>query len=347
MVKRLIIILIILSSYCYSQRFKDTVYYAEYNSSLIFAYQGSTKGYDVGIEQYMSKDSLAKSKIDYRAESNWTNGVQFSFDKISFSFDYSSSPPKNYRSKGNTQFYNLGFNIGGNKWILEANYQRYKGFYDLNTGNYDTSYKHTGNYFKQPSLNSALYKLKFLYFTNSKKFAYKSCYSSSFRQIKSAATWIITANAYYNTFNSDSSIIPSPVRNYYHDFGSLNGLDVFAFSVYGGAAANIVIWKHLVMNATLLVGPEDQYRTYKHLDQPNLNLNYVVFSYDFRAAIGLSYSKFFTFVSGMYDVTPFRSSKILVNSTYYTINFTMGFRIHTKYPKFYQKLQDTKLYKML
>jgi hypothetical protein len=345
--KRLLVALILSGSFSFAQKFRDTVYFVQYNSSIIAAYEGQTKGYDLAIEQYLKKDSLGKSKMDYRAESDWSNGLAFNFDKIGFSFGYSNNPPADKAKKGNTQFLSFGLNVGGNKWILEANFRQYKGFYDLYTSHYDTNQRHTGKYYQQPGLNSSLYKLKFLYFTNHKKFAFKNCYSSSYRQLKTAATWVITANAYYNTLNSDSSIIASPIKSYYNDFANLNGLDVFAFSVYGGVSLNLVIWKHLMVNATLLIGPEDQFRTYKHTGQTSLNLNYVGYSGDLRGAIGFNYSKFFTYVSGTYDITNYRSSQMLFKSTYYMINFTMGFRIHTKYPKFYQKLQQTRLYKLL
>ena len=329
------------------QRTPDSLCYSKYNSSLIFGYYGSTKGYNVELQQYLNLDTAGKSKLNYVAESNWVDGVEFSYDKISFSFGYKSTAPKDKAKKGETKFLNFGFNIGGNKWIIEGSYRKYQGFYENNTVNYDTSFKTTGIYFNQPTLRSTLHKVKFLYFSNHKRFAFKSCYSSSYRQIKSAFTWIVTANAYYNTLRSDSSIIPAPVRSYYGDQGGLKGLNVFGFSVYGGASLNLVIWKHLLINATCMLGPEDQYRTYRYDSLRTRDLNYINFTGDVRGAIGLNYRKFYTFVSFIGDIIPYKSSQMRVQSTYYSVNFTMGFRIHTGYPKFYQKLQRTKLYQMM
>ncbi len=331
-----------------NKKLADTVYFQKYNQSIILAYAGSSKGYNVDIEQYAIKDSLKKSQLNYIAESNWVDGIEINYDKISVSFGYATRPPKDKEHKGNTSHYNFGFNIGGNQWIVEGAYRKYHGFYEKNTPKYDSAaFAQTKNYYNLPSLNSTLYKLKFLYFHNHNKFAFKSCYSSSYRQIKSAATWIITANAYYNTLNSDSTIIPYPVKNYYGDVANIRGLDVFAFSVYGGASVNLVIWKHLLINGTLLIGPEDQYRTYKYQGVGSTDLNYIYLSGDVRTSIGINRDKFFTFVSFTGDITPYHSSKLQLKSTYYSVNFTMGWRIHTKYPKFYQKLQNTKLYKLL
>ena len=328
-------------------RTPDSLFYSKYSSAIIVGYYGSSKGYNIDMVQYLTKDSLRKSNLNYIAESDRIDGLEFSYDKLSFSFGYKTTPPVNKDKKGETKFFNFGFNIGGSKWIMEGSYRRYQGFYEKNTLNYDSTFKKTGIYYNDPSLRSTLHKLKFIYFTNHKRFAFKSCYSSSYRQIKSSFTWIITANAYYNTLKSDSSIFPLPIRHYYGDQGGLRGLNVFAFSVYGGASLNLVIWKHLLINVTAMLGPEDQFRTYRYDSLPTRDLNYINFSGDVRGAIGLKYKKFYTFLSATGDITPFKSGQMEVKSTYYSVNFTMGFRIHTGYPKFYQRFQRTKLYQLM
>lgn len=327
-------------------RIPDSLYYSKYNSSIILGYFGSTKGYHLDINQYLNNDTSRKSALKYIAESNWVDGIEFMYDKLSFTIGYKSTPPQNKSKKGETKFFNFGFNLGGNKWIIEANYRNYKGFYENNTVTYDTSFKTTGIYYNSP-IKSELYKLKFMYFTNHKRFAFRSCYSSSYRQRKSSFTWIITGNAYYNTLKSDSSIIPMKVRDLYGDQGGLKGLNVFAFSVYGGASLNLVMFRHLIFNITYMLGPEAQFRTYRYDTLQTRDLTYIKFSSDFRAAIGLNYRKFYTFASFTGDITPYKSSQMLVQSTYYTVNFAVGFRIHTGYPKWYQKIQRTKLYQML
>lgn len=328
-------------------RTPDSLYFSKYNSSIIVGYYGSTKGYNVDMVQYLTKDTLRKSNLNYIGESNWVDGIEISYDKLSLSFGYKSTPPKDKDKKGETKFLNFGFNIGGNKWIVEGSYRRYQGFYEKNTLNYDTTFRQTGKFYNDPSLRSTLHKVKFLYFSNHKRFAFKSCYGSSYRQIKSSFTWIVTANAYYNTLKGDSSIIPQPVRSYYGDQAGLRNLNVFGFSIYGGASLNLVLWKHLLINTTFMLGPEDQFRTYRYDSLPTRDLNYINFTGDVRAAIGLNYRKFYTFVSFIGDIMPYKSGQMEIKSTYYSVNFTMGFRVHTGYPKFYQKFQRTKLYQLM
>ncbi len=364
---RLIFILIIISNFCLAQKvkkekvrkIKDTVYFVEYNSSIIAGYEGETKRMDLITEQYYVTDKdlfknnalKSKSQMLYRAEGDWSHGVALAFDKIGLSFGIgqNTQSASDKIKKGSTSFLSFGLSIGGNKWILEAKYRRHKGFYDAYTPNNDSAYyaRSGGVYYQQPSLTSDLYKLKFLYFTNHKKFAYKNCYSNSYRQTKTAASWVITANAYYNTLTSDSTIIASPLKNYYENYSNLKGLNVFGCSVYAGVSVNLVIFKHLMWNGTLLIGPEYQNINYNFNGAPSIYISKAGYSIDWRSAIGFNYGKFFTFITGTYDITSIRNSSINVVTDYYIIGFSMGLRIHVKYPKFYQKLQATKLYQLL
>ena len=87
------------------------------------------------------------------------------------------------------------------------------------------------------------YKTKFLFFTNANKFSFKSGYSCNYQQVKTAFSFVLSGNIYYNRLNSDSSFFPQPIRDYYDTHQSMNGLNVFALSVYGGVSWNLVLWK--------------------------------------------------------------------------------------------------------
>ncbi|MGZ4038825.1 MAG: DUF4421 family protein, partial [Bacteroidia bacterium] len=255
--KSLVLLLFCLNvKFSFSQTTWDSTRYVKYNSRLIVSFYQSYRQYNIEMQQYMIKDTIGKSKMNYFAQANNVTGIQINYDKIGFSIGFKSTEPKGTDKvkTGSTNYFDLGVNIGGNRWILETAYRRYQGFYDKNTPAYDTSFKKTGVYYQDPNMVNTVFKAKFLYFTNNKKFAFKSGYSSNYRQIKSAATWVFTANMYYNTLNTDSSFFPKQVHSYYDTHAYLRGLDLFAFSVYAGASVNLVAWRALFINATLLVG---------------------------------------------------------------------------------------------
>lgn len=327
----------------------DSTKYVKYNSRLIVSLYQSYRQYDITMQQFMVKDSVGRSKLNYLAQASNISGIEIDYDKLSFSFGFKSTSPTGTDKikTGSTQYFDFGLNVGGNRWILETAYRRYQGFYDKNTLNYDSSFKTTGVYYQDPKLVNTTFKAKFLYFTNHKKFAFKSGYSSTYRQIKSAATWVLTANAYYNTLNTDSSFFPRAVRPYYNDYSLMRGLDVFAFSVYAGASVNLVAWRALFINATLLIGPEEQWRVYKYTDGPFYKpLFYNSVSGDVRFSAGLNMKRFFMMVTSISDVCWYKSSSVGMLSKYVSGSFTLGYRFKVKAPKFYQKIQQTKIYKL-
>jgi hypothetical protein len=301
------------------------------------------------LAQTLVKDTLGRSAVNYHAEANHISGIEINYDKINFSFGYKSVPPANSKKTGNTDHFNLGMNIGGNKWILETAYRRYYGFYDKKTSNYDTNFKHTGIYYQFPRLSATSFKTKFLYFANHKRFAYKAGYSCAYRQLKSSASLILTASGYYNTFNSDSSLIPFQIRNYYDTHADIKGLDVFGFSVYGGASINIVLWRALFCNLTLLIGPEEQWRTYKYQNSTfyNRTIFYQSWSGDFRLAYGLNFKRWFLMVNFSSDFSIYNGGEMKFVSKFLNTSVSLGYRFKMKTPKIYQKFQQTKLYGLM
>ncbi len=299
------------------------------------------------ITQKVTKDSLGQSKIAYKAEANNITGIELNYDKLNIAFGFKSTPPANQKQKGNTKYTNLALNFGGDRWRLENSYRNYTGFYNNNTPFYDTTFKHDGIYTQLPSLRSQAFKTKFLFFTNANKFSFKSGYSCDQRQLKSAFSFILTANIYYNRLNSDSSFIPAPVRSYYDTHQNINGLNVAAFSIYGGGSFNLVLWKAFFLNLTLIIGPEEQWRTYHSLNAAPATLFYTSLSGDFRSSIGLNFKKFFVMVTSSSDFSYYNSNVMEYFSKYGAVNFSIGYRFHVKETKAYQKFQKTKLYRLI
>ena len=186
-----------------------------------------------------------------------------------------------------------------------------------------------------------------MFFTNANKFSFKSAYSCSERQIKSAFSFVLTANIYYNRLNSDSSFIPLPVRHYYDKYQKVNGLNVFAFSIYGGGSFNLVLWKAFFLNLTLIIGPEEQWRTYHYQNETAKHLFYMSVSGDLRSSIGLNFKKFFVMFTSSSDFSYYNSNVMEYLSKYGAVNFSLGYRFRVKPPKAYKNFQQTKLYKLL
>jgi len=327
---------------------RDSVYYTKYRDRLIVSLFQSYRYYNISIDQKLVSDSAKLSKLAYGAESNNITGIEVNYDKFGFAIGFKTAKTAVGVYKGNTTYTNLGFNIGGNKWIWENSYRRYRGFYDKNTKKYDSTLYNDGSYTLQPNLRSESYKMKFLYFTNHNKFSFKSGYSCSYRQLRTAASFVLTANGYYNRLNSDSSFVPYKLRGYYSDHADLNGLNVWGASVYGGGSVNLVFWKTLFLNITLVIGPEEQWRTYHYINgNYSVTRNYLSISGDARASLGLNFRRFFLMLSSTSDFCWYNSQQLDFLSTYASANFSIGYRFHMKTPGFYEKFQQSKIYRKL
>lgn len=325
----------------------DTAYYKKYDSRLIVSLYNSGRQHQIEIEQFLFANQ-PESKVNYFAQSNKIQGIELNYDKINVSFGYKSLPTSDKTKTGDTKHFNLGLNVGGNRWLLETGYRSFKGFYDKNTEKYDTSVKKTGIYYQQPTLNSSSSKIRFLYFTNNKKFAFKSGYSCAYRQLKTSASWVIGGNFYFNKLNSDSTLLPFGQKKWYADYSDIKGINTVSFAAYAGASVNIIMFKALFLNLTFILGPETQWRTYRFAGPPfSKTLNYLASSGDARIAFGVNMKKFFITSTASYDLIQYRSGQMNFKSTYISVTGNIGYRFFVKTPKIYERFQQTKLYKLL
>ncbi|MBA3679915.1 MAG: DUF4421 family protein [Bacteroidetes bacterium] len=321
----------------------DTTKYLRYDSRLIVGYFQSYRNFNNEFQQFKEKDSLGLSKTNYFAESRLISGIEVNYDKFSLAVGLRTSPPTQSEGKGNTKTFTTNFNIGGNIWYLENSFRYFKGFYDKNTAKYDTSFKRTGVYYQEPALENTLFRSKFLYFTNHKKFAFRSGYACGYRQIRSAGTWVLGGNVSYNNLRSDSSFFPIPSRSYYGDYGSMKGLKVIGISANVGAAATIVLFKTLFVSGLFIIGPEQQWRTYSY-ENTTSPISYVAWSGDGRLSLGMNFKHFYIIGSSITDFSVYNSKFVGLLNKSITGNFTFGIRFNSKTPEFYKKFQQTRFY---
>ncbi len=327
----------------------DTNYYRQYDDKFIVSLHNSfARQYDISFDQRMSKDTniTKKSPFHYYAEGDVISGIEIDYDIFGISFDYKAVPPKDVNRKGKTEYTDLGLSIGKQKWKLDLSYKMYEGFYDLNTKTYTPSFDSTSSYYQNPSMSTRCTKAKFMYITNTKRFAYDAAYSCSDRQIKTAFSWIFVGNLYSNQIRTDSSFVPYPIRSLYSNFADFNGLRVVGLSAGAGFSVNFVVFHRIFYNFTLAVEPESQWREYHFASGFTTSRNYLRTSADLRASLGYNGKKFFAFLSGIGDYSNYSSGQLMITNSFVSGSFTLGYRFTIKKPKFYKNFEKTKLYQM-
>ena len=186
----------------------DTLKYHKFETVLIVGLYQQYRTFNVDFNQLINTDKRGISQHNFIAESNLVAGVVLNYDKFQFAFGTSNQPPSNNSGKGYTNMFNLGLNVGDNRWVSENYFRRFKGFYDNNTSSFDSTFKNTGKYYVLPDLVSSLFMTRFMYFKNYKNYCFKSGFGCNYRQLKSAATFIFGGSLSYYNLSNDSAMIP-------------------------------------------------------------------------------------------------------------------------------------------
>ncbi len=318
----------------------DTLKYQKFERVLILGLFQQVRTFNNEFN-LVPRDSL--SQHVYSAESNLTGGFSFCFDKFSFSLATRNNPSNEGEGKGYTKMFNLGLSVGDNRWVSETYFRRFTGFYDKNVRAYDSVDKIT-KYYLQPGMVNTIFMQRFMYFTNYKKYSFKSGFGCNYRQLKSAATFILGGSFSVFDIQNDSAILPMKARAVYEDYGNMNGFTSVNVGVNGGIAATVVLFKAWFISGYFTVGPEQQWRNYS-LGSADRKISYISWSGTGRGSLGVNLKRFYLLYSITNDYNLYNQKKRrTLSSNALTNNITIGWRFQCKTPKFYQKFMKTKVY---
>jgi len=328
----------------------DTLKYQKFETVFIVGWVSQYRTFQNEFDQYVNRDTLNLSKHTFSTETDaaGSQGFVFNYDKFQLWLTWSPKPPDNNNGKGHTEVFNLGLNVGDNRWVSENYFRKFRGFYDDKTPSYDSAnFNKTKQYNLRPSMVSSLFMTRFMHFTNYKKFAYKSGFGCNYRQLKSAFSLIVGGSLSAFNLRNDSAIMPLQSRYLYGDYGTMRGMSSFNVSANFGVAGTIVIWKAWFINAYGTFGPEIQLRNYDLITNHSKK-NILGGSGTARASLGLNLKKFYFIVSYTNDRNTYHIKKTLYHKTVSrNVAATIGIRINAKTPKFYQQFQQTKIYGLL
>lgn len=328
---------------------QDTNYYKKYNNRLIVTFYSTQRYYEVGFKQKYFSDSLAKTSINFKSTAPETFGIGLAYDKISIAYDYRTVHPDDNTlfKTGYNKVNSLSFNLGGNHWMLENSWRRFRGFYDNNTAQNFAGYDSTKPYFQNPSMQSSTIRSKFLIFSNYKRFAYKSAYGNMYRQMKSAATLLLAGNLYFQRLGSDTAFVPFYLREYYGDIAHLNKVNTTGLSTCAGFAFNLVLFKRIFFNMTIAFGPDFQWRTSNTFDGKSSKSMYTTLSADSRFALGFNNRNVFITFYSANDINELKSNFWEIKHKYFSGGVNLGYRFRMREYKPIKKMKEHKLYKLI
>lgn len=327
----------------------DTNYIKRYNNRLAVSIFQSQRTFELNVSQREISDPNSLSTLQYIARSNKATGITIAYDKISFSLARTTPLPESeiYR-KGITYYSDYSFSFTGSRYRLELSYRDYKGFYESNPTKYDSTFTDTSVYFKQPNLDNMVFKTKFIYFFNSHKFSYLAAYTNTYRQMKSAGSFFVYSDLFYNTITNPTGYFPSQIESYYGLYKKFNSLEAYGLTLGGGYSVNLVMFRSLYVNGTLgLAGQFYQQNTKTEDGYSNSTFKAGITGADMRGAIGYNGKNFFISATILVDLTFYNVSKITLGSKLIGGSFAYGYRFRFKERKWVKAMKNNKLYKLL
>ncbi len=329
-----------------AQTRNDTTCYVRFGDRLAVSLYQSQRSMTYLMSSRDPLQATAAHGMNYTAQANTVSGFELDYDKLSLALNFKSTSG-DVKTFGFTNYHDFHVAIGGNVWILEAGYRRYKGFYDTNTSAYDTSWKQGMPLFQNTGLTSEAELGRFTYFLRHKKFSYKAAYTCSYRQLRSNWSPILEGYMFHENLFSDSFFVPSPMRANFGSMNDLLGLDTYGISAGAGVSATLVIFHRVFVNITLAECVESQWREYHQDGSETRMLQYFSIRNDERASLGYNGNRFFFFLSARNDIGFENGNSLSVQHTFNNVDANLGYRFRIPDKGLILKLKNNKYYKML
>ncbi len=340
------IALLLIASYAAAQDQGTDDYYIKYPDRLQVNLFQSQKQYILIIAPGGLTNKNGKSLVQrYTAQARAISGFDLAYDKLSLSLTFKSISPDE-RILGKTKYFTLSNSFGNKNYIVESSIRRYKSFYDSNSPNYNNQYTPPNPYFINSDLRTISIKSKVIFFSNANHFSYRSSYSLNYRQLKSAASFLLSAGIQYNNWKSASLYAPD-IKPYFEPVADVYKITSYNLLTGIGGSANIVLINRFFFNATLLVTPELQTRYYFAASNKINRATYITTSLDTRFAFGINTKYFAYSINSMNDWTFYNGNHLDIVTAFTSASLNIGFRINMSKVAILNRLKENKFYKML
>ncbi|MES2133934.1 MAG: DUF4421 family protein [Bacteroidota bacterium] len=287
----------------------------------------SKKFYGFNISDHKKNRSLNFSPNTY-----YTIGIHLSNVIVSFGF----SPGLKFgakKDKGETKSKDFQLTVIGRKLVTDINYQRYRGFYIYNTGDFLNSAAGGDTTVIRPDINVTSFGINSNYIFNNKKYSLRGAFSFTDVQIKSAGSFM--AGVYHNhvVFSAnDSTFIRFPfINNFSPILSEINMISQLSAGVSIGYGYTFV-YKRLIFSALLSVGVGAQKTYYRTMDGRNESfIPSLATSINAKNALRYDNQRFFIGILASYDNNFAINTKIFNNDKYIArvVAFT-GYRFNIR-----------------
>lgn len=300
----------------------STSFYENYSDSLIIKIQGVYNYNIVGFTDHATTQSIAFSP---NSLVNFGGGFNYKMIGISASFRLSGASSKKNRSS----YFDYKFNRYGRKLGFILSYTSYKGYHVINPNDLSSSLKAiegiTEN-LDQPDMRTTILGVNAFYNLNHKKFSYRSTYSQSERQLKSAGSPLVGwyANRFTVATSDSSTILPGGYipdvdpDKYFNSDLHIKSARSFNIGLKGGYAYTFVINKSMFLSLGLNGGVGYENSVLKYHNRESKSFNGLNLFGDAKLAFGYNSVNYFIGLSADF------SNFLVANTSKYSIYYEQG-----------------------
>ncbi len=207
----------------------------------------------------LEKEKGGNGLVTYKPNNAFSFGLgMYLFE---FGFELAFAVPLEQKSidrYGKAKARDIQFNLLGKKWGLDAFYQKYRGFYVI-----DSKVDVPGDqpFPQRPDIATRNIGLTGSYIFNNQRFSFRSAYNFSERQMFSKGSFLVFSSLSSFKLDADSSILNDTQRVAFGDGLAFTDLRFTSFSLAPGYTYSLV-FKSFFLNGTLAVGPAHNWINY-------------------------------------------------------------------------------------
>lgn len=306
---------------------KDSTYIKDYSNLLMFGVY--TSGPFMTMKINGPTDSLGKYNSNFQGNYTSTFGFNVGYRILGFSFGFRLPvDPSTIDSLGKSAYSTLGLKIRKKALILSFDYRKYKGFYDENTQNFNTTLPSNTPFYIRPDMGLRSYSGTAIWNFTWRKYSFSAPITYCDRQIKTKIGFLLKADISYLQLYADNSFLSNEQQNAFPDFYTVKTIDAMVFKTGPGMGMNLTFFKRMYLSMNIFLMNNNL--LYRYTNESNnasrwrSNSNYFL---EGGGGLGYSAKHFYIGIRASGENNVVRLSGAKITTSFGAVLLDLGFRI--------------------
>ncbi len=258
-------------------------------------------------------------------------GFGFSYSWIGLGVSFTPpSTSENDRKYGKTQRFDFEAHYALRRVMIDLTLKSYYGFYLSNPKDYISTWSKSEPFPQAPNLQTVSMACSFAYVFSPERYSPNAAYAFTKAMRRSGGSWMLGGFVSINGIGSDTSIVPSVIKQYVDPKLDLNGVIFSNIGVSFGYSHLFTIYKKYFFSFSLYPGLSLQKVTqYSSLDGSVKEFNTLAMRSIVRVSIGKNGDKYYWGLSSYVESSNVKhnDSKLFLNSGH--VELFLGYRLNT------------------